>query len=102
MRGIPVVCGNPEQHYNGKGFTTDPASRDGYFAALAAAVAHPERLPPERIDLALRYADLYFNEWPRPFPWNLVTFWRDVRAWSPARLLGADGTADYGATLSRF
>src|SRR3546814_7890795 len=62
MRGIPVVCGNPEQHYNDKGFTTDPASRDGYFAALAAAVAHPKRLPPERVDLALRYAALYRSQ----------------------------------------
>jgi len=31
LRGIPVVCGNPSQHYNRKGFTLDADSRDDYF-----------------------------------------------------------------------
>lgn len=102
MRGLPVVCGNPDQHYNGKGFTIDPEDRHGYFAALdrLAAGGGPIRLTPDRTDLALRYADLYFNEWPRRFPWHLSTFWSDVRAWPPARLLGAEGLASYGETIA--
>ncbi|MFN4088541.1 MAG: hypothetical protein ACK4QW_05775 [Alphaproteobacteria bacterium] len=104
MRGLHVVCGNPDQHYNGKGFTIDPPDRSGYFAALAALVENGERrrLAPAQTDDALRYADLYFNEWPRPFPWHLATFWRDVRAWPPARVAGADGEARFGPTLSLF
>jgi len=104
MRGIPVVCGNPDQHYNGKGFTTDPNDRPGYFAALDALVAAPARprLGAQQIDRALLYADLYFNAWPRPFPWHLSTFWRDVRAWPPGRILGPDGTDRYGTTVDAF
>ena len=104
MRGIPVVCGNPDQHYNGKGFTTDPDDRPGYFAALDALLVAPARprLAAEQVDRALLYADLYFNKWPRPFPWHLSTFWRDVRAWPPARILGPDGTERYGTTVDAF
>jgi hypothetical protein len=69
-RGILVVVAG-EVHYAGKGFTAEPASEAEHFSLLEACTAQPEscRLRPEQIDLALAYAEMYFDRFPRPFPW---------------------------------
>ncbi len=104
MRGIPVICGNPFQHYNGKGFTIDPTDRADYFARLNAALARScrMRLTERQIELALCYADLFFNRWPRPFPWQYETFWHDLRRYPVGRFASADGRRRFAEALALF
>ncbi len=100
MSGVPViVVGNT--HYRGKGFTLDPSSWDDYFKRLASALSglHPARLSPSQIEQAWNYAYRFFFNYPQPFPWHLVHFWKDVEAWPVARLLSAEGLSLYRQTF---
>lgn len=104
MRGIPVVCGNPFQHYNGKGFTIDPAGRADYFVQIDRLLAAPTRprLTERQVELALCYADVYFNRWPRPFPWQLASFWSDLRRHPLAAVVTPQGREAYAEALTLF
>jgi hypothetical protein len=35
--------------------------------------------------------DVYMNQWCRPFPWCLSTFYQDIRRWPLERVLGSEG-----------
>jgi hypothetical protein len=89
-RGIPVVVAG-KVHYSAKGFTTDPVSTREYFAALQEKTAALRPMTHREIELALCYADVYFNELPKPFPW-----WRagdiaaDVASWPMERILNEE------------
>ena len=102
MRGIPVVCGVPSVHYNNKGFTMDPQTLDEYFQIIDRALKSPKaaRLTPRQIELAWCYADIFFNDWPKPFPWGAGRrFWHDLKKWPIARILSPEGMSQYGRTL---
>jgi hypothetical protein len=60
-RGVPVVVA-ATTHYRGRGFTLDPDTRDGYWAAVDGVLGTPpDAAERERIrDLARRYAFLFF------------------------------------------
>ncbi len=91
MSGIPViVVGNT--HYRQKGFTIDPPSWKEYFATLSRVLADPPgyRLSRSQVDLAWNYAYRFFFEYPHPFPWHLLHFWKDIETWPPSRLLNND------------
>lgn len=98
-RGIPVIVAG-KVHYSGKGFTTDPHSAAEYFAALEHATSKRGRLARRDIELALCYADVYFNQLPRPFPW-----WRagdiaaDMVSWPVERILRGDCPQVFVQTL---
>jgi hypothetical protein len=102
VRGLPVITAG-QVHYAGKGFTTDPSNREEYFAALEAVTASPQRLTPRQVELAWCYTDVYFEEWPRPFPWSLADLQADLGTWPLRRLFSDEGTARFGdvfATLA--
>ncbi len=100
MSGVPViVVGNT--HYRGKGFSLDPSSWDGYFELLTHVLADPGsyRLSQARVDQAWNYAYRFFFEYPHPFPWHLVHFWKDIETLPLARLLSDEGLCGYRQTF---
>jgi len=104
MRGIPVICGNPVQHYNAKGFTIDPLKSDDYYRHIDRILTDPRsaRLTDRQIELAWCYADLYFNKWYLPFPWHVLSLWKDMKAWPIRRMLSDEGQQRYGDFLDRL
>ncbi len=98
MNGIPVVVGG-QTHYRGRGFTFDPSSWDEYFAMLEQSLAEPQRLTPAQIETAWEYAYRFFYEYPQPFPWRLMHFWKDVDIWPMERVLSKEGRKEFGKTF---
>jgi hypothetical protein len=102
MLGLPVVCGVPAVYYNNKGFTLDPATPEEYFAYIDRVVRNPHahRLTPRQVELAWCYADVFFHQWWRPFPWRAgAELWRDLKAWPMARMWSPEGEEKYGGVF---
>jgi hypothetical protein len=104
VRGIPVVCGISSQHFNQKGFTIDPENQEEYFSQIDRILQNSSafHLTPRQIELAWCYADVYFNQWPRPFPWLAgPQFLRSLALsdWPMARMLSAEGYEKYGSVF---
>ncbi|HSB66813.1 MAG TPA: hypothetical protein VLD65_09550 [Anaerolineales bacterium] len=100
MSGVPViVVGNT--HYRAKGFTLDPESWEAYFELLNSIFSgkDPSRLTQSQVQLAWNYAYRFFFEYPQPFPWHLVHFWKDLETWPVARLLSDEGLSAYRKTF---
>lgn len=98
MNGIPVIiCG--ETHYRARGFTFDPESWGEYYDMLDAAIKKPERLSRRQIETAWEYAYRFFFEYPLPFPWRLMHFWKDVDIWPLERVLSDEGQIEYKQTF---
>jgi hypothetical protein len=98
MNGIPViVCG--DTHYARRGFTLDPPSWGEYYDMLDAAIKEPKRLTQEQIETAWEYAYRFFFEYPLPFPWRLMHFWKDLDIWPLDRVLSDEGRAEYKQTF---
>jgi hypothetical protein len=100
MRGIPVIAAG-ETHYRGCGFTLDPRTWDEYFSMLNSVIAAPERARPTaaQVEAAWNYAYRFFFEYPRPFPWRLISFWQDFEKWPLARVLSQEGREQFGKTF---
>lgn len=103
LRGIPVIAAG-ETHYRKRGFTLDPHTWDEYYAILDKALANlpAQRLTPQQVELAWRYAYRFFFEYPRPFPWKLAGFWQEYPAWTVGRVLSEEGRAAFGKTFAHF
>jgi len=100
MTGMPViVVGNT--HYRNKGFTLDPARWEAYIDLLADFLSGHglARLTESQVEQAWNYAYRFFFEYPLPFPWHLVHFWKDLETWPVARLLSDKGLATYRQTF---
>ncbi len=100
MSGLPViVVGNT--HYRAKGFTLDPASWEAYFDTLSKVLSDPAKfhLTQSQVDQAWNYAYRFFFEYPHPFPWHLLHFWKDVGNWPPSRLLSGEGLSQFQQTF---
>lgn len=100
MSGVPViVVGNT--HYRAKGFTLDPASWDDYFAVLSETLTGhpPDRLTQSQVEQAWNYAYRFFFEYPQPFPWHLVHFWKDLEEWPVARVMSEEGLSAFRTTF---
>jgi len=100
MRGIPVIIAG-QTHYRGRGFTNDPNSWEDYFALLDEKLADLQsaQLTQDQVDLAWRYAYLFFFNFPKPFPWHLLDLKDDLRARPMAYVLSAEGDQKYGPTF---
>ena len=98
MNGIPVVVGG-QTHYRARGFTFDPASWDQYYALLEQCITKPRQLTQAQVQIAWEYAYRFFYEYPQPFPWRLMHFWKDVDIWPISRVLGEEGLAEFGKTF---
>jgi hypothetical protein len=101
-RGIPVIVAG-QVHYAGRGFTTDPANRAEYAAALERVTTAPARLSACQVELALCYADLFFQRLPRPFPWwNVGQVEKDVAEWPVRRILTGDCPPEFLETFDEL
>lgn len=80
MSGIPVIVVG-DTHYRGKGFTLDPLSWVKFYKMMKAVFEDPDsqRLTKEQIELSWAYAYRFFFDFPRPFPWHLVSLWDDYK-----------------------
>lgn len=97
LQGIPVVaCG--ETHYRKRGFTFDPSTYGGYFGLLEQILPDlgSQRLTSVQIEKAWEYAYRFFFEYPIPFPWRLMHFWKDLEIWPLNRVLSDEGRAEFG------
>ncbi|QRN82439.1 hypothetical protein JR338_08355 [Chloroflexota bacterium] len=101
LRGIPVVVAG-QTHYRNRGFTQDPASWDTYSETLNVLLADLKsaRLTEEQVELAWRYAYLFFFAFPKPFPWHLLDLKSDIKERPLSFVLGDEGTQRYGETLA--
>ena len=96
MSGVPViVVGNT--HYRNKGFTMDPQGWEAYFEMLNNILAAPGlyHLSQSQVEQAWKYAYCFFFEYPHPFPWHLVHFWKDLETWPLSRMLDDEGISRY-------
>jgi hypothetical protein len=100
MRGVPVILAG-QTHYRGRGFTYDPSSWDEYFAMATRLLSDlsANRLTPEQVESAWNYAYRFFFDFPLPFPWRLMHFWKDLEEWPIARVLSEEGQLQFGKTF---
>lgn len=101
MRGIPVIIAG-QTHYRNRGFTNDPDSWEMYYSILDEKLHDLEsaQLTQEQVELAWRYAYLFFFVFPKPFPWHLLNLKEDLQARSMADVLGDEGLEKYGETFA--
>jgi hypothetical protein len=100
MRSIPVIVAG-QTHYRNRGFTSDPDTWETYFSMLDEQLADLEstQLTQAQVELAWRYAYLFFFAFPKPFPWHLLDLKEDIRTRPVDFILGAEGEAKYGETF---
>lgn len=100
MSGLPVVVAG-RTHYRSKGFTTDPASWDEYFANLDTLLADlpAAKLAPAQIDQAWHYAYRFFFDYPQPFPWHLLHFAENLQTTPLADLFTGNGQNAFAHTF---
>ena len=100
MRGVPVILAG-DTHYRGRGFTFDPSSWDEYYATLDRLLSNlpAHRLSWDQVETAWNYAYRFFFDFPMPFPWRLMHFWKDVDIWPLGRVLSEEGQAEYKRTF---
>jgi len=100
MAGIPVVVSGLT-HYRGRGFTHDPGSWEQYVSVVETILSEHERfrLSEAQVELAWRYAYLFFFEFPHVFPWHLVYFRDDIKKRPLDYVLSEAGQQKYGETF---
>ncbi len=103
MRGIPVIVAG-QTHYRDRGFTCDPETWEAYFSTLNALIADLEhaRLNQEQVELAWRYAYLFFFNFPKAFPWHLLDLEEDFNNRPISFVLGEEGHQRYDETFDNL
>lgn len=103
MAGVPVVVAG-QTHYRGKGFTYDPATLPDYFDTLDRLLARPDarRLSSEQVETAWHYAYRYFFDFPLPFPWHLLHFWKDMETRPFLQVVGPELRDRYRSTFDHL
>lgn len=100
MAGIPVIVSGVT-HYRSRGFTQDPSTWEEYVNEIETILSDHKRfrLSEEKVELAWRYAYLFFFEFPFIFPWHLVYFRSDIQERSMSYVLSDEGQQKYGETF---
>jgi hypothetical protein len=100
MRGIPVIVAG-QTHYRNRGFTHDPVTWESYFDILNGLLGDLAAAPlsQDQIELAWRYAYLFFFEFPKPFPWHLVDLKKDIKSRPLNFVLDEEGQIRYNQTF---
>jgi hypothetical protein len=100
MSGVPAIVVG-QTHYRDKGFTLDPDSWPAYFKLLDQVIANPQafRLSRAQVEQAWQYAYRFFFEYPLPFPWHLLHFWKELENWPLSRVLSSEGQAEFSAAF---
>ncbi len=101
MRGIPVIIAG-QTHYRNRGFTSDPDTWEMYFSTLDEKLRDLDaaQLTQAQVELAWRYAYLFFFVFPKPFPWHLLDLKKDIKTRPMAYVLGQEGEEKYGETFA--
>jgi len=100
MSGAPVIVAGCT-HYRGKGFTLDPESWTDYFATLEKTLENLEeaKLDSQQVDTAWHYAYRFFFDYPQPFPWHLLHFWKEVEATPLSDFFSEQGQKQFARTF---
>jgi len=100
MAGIPVIVAG-KTHYSERGFTHDPKNWKAYLTLLSSMLEDltKYRLSSEQVELAWRYAYLFFFEFPLPFPWHIQQWRDDIKERPIAYVLSEEGQRKYGDTF---
>jgi hypothetical protein len=100
MRGIPVLVAG-QTHYRNRGFTYDPLSWQEYTKMLNVLLQDlgSARLTQDQVERSWRYAYLFFFEFPKPFPWHLLSLEENLKARPVGYVLGEEGSEKYGETF---
>ena len=101
MSGVPVITAG-RSHYRGRGFSTDPSTAEEYLEAINRRLAEPRdrRLGEDQVELAIRYAYLFFFEYPFRFPWHLLQFWEDMAERPLEKVIQPGEISTYDETLN--
>jgi hypothetical protein len=100
MRGIPVITAG-QTHYRKRGFTHDPETWAMYYSILEETLSDLQaaQLTRAQVELAWRYAYLFFFEFPRPFPWHLLDLQEDIKSRPISFVLEKEGGRKYHETF---
>jgi len=100
LRGIPVIVAG-KTHYRNRGFTHDPNTWVDYFKLLNKLLTclRECRLQEDQINLAWKYAYLFFFKYPLPFPWHMVFREKDFKEIAMADVLSESGLKQYKHTF---
>ncbi|MCG8548202.1 MAG: tetratricopeptide repeat protein [Alphaproteobacteria bacterium] len=85
--------------FAGLGFTDEAVNEEDYARRIQEALADPATtaMTTRQVELARCFADLYFHDTPKPFPWPEERFWQSVtEEWTMDRVLGEEGQARFG------
>ena len=101
MSGVPVIVVG-STHYRNKGFTFDPDTWEAYFELLSNILSNTGkfRLNQHQVEQAWNYAYRFFFEYPQPFPWHLLHFWKDLESLPLSNLLDGQDLAGYRQTFN--
>jgi hypothetical protein len=75
-------------------------SWDEYYAMIDSALKSKKVLTETQIETAWEYAYRFFFEYPLPFPWRLMHFWKDMEVWPMERVLSEEGQKEFGRAFS--
>lgn len=100
LRGTPVIVAG-KTHYRNRGFTHDPNTWVDYFKLLNRQLVclRDCRLGEDQINLAWKYAYLFFFKYPLPFPWHMVNLKEDLENYPMAKVLSTQGLEKFGKTF---
>ena len=100
MRGIPVIVAG-KTHYRNRGFTHDPNTWVDYFKLLNRLLVclRSCRLNEEQVNLAWKYAYLFFFKYPLPFPWHMVNLKEDLVTYPIGAVLSTKGLEKFRNTF---
>lgn len=100
LRGIPVVVAG-KTHYRNRGFTHDPGTYVEYFKLLNLLLENTreKRLSTEQVNLAWKYAYLFFFRFQLPYPWKMGQLKDDLELNPMKNVLSASGMKKYRATF---
>lgn len=99
-RKKPVICAGLAR-YSDKGITLDPATREEYFNLIDQFAANPSvfEVSERQKELALCFANLYWHKVNKPFPWQPVALWENLKGWPMSRVLSPKGVAKFAEAL---
>lgn len=100
MRGIPVIVAG-KTHYRNRGFTHDPNTWVDYFKLLNRLLTclRECRLQEDQVNLAWKYAYLFFFKYPLSFPWHMTRLKEDLEEYPLEYVLSEPGLEKFRSTL---
>lgn len=89
--------------FAGFGFTEEAVNEEDYSRRIRQVLDDPvaTAMTARQVELARRFAYLYFHHTPKPFPWRDGRFWQSITDdWTMDRVLGDEGRARFDDTFA--